>query len=415
MSEDTTSTTLAPVVVEFPEQVKALVKSIKVETAEEILGQYKPFFAAVDDLLQQAKRVEVTDATQVTMIRHSRELRLKLREQRTAADKTRKAMKEESLRLGKAIDGVYSFFELMVKPVEDKLLAAEEFAERAEQKRLEERKAKRIAELAPLGVDPQFYDLLTMPDDVFEKLLAGAKQASEALAAKKKQEEEERIREEEKRQAQLKSEAEERERIRVENARLKKEAEEREAAAAAERERIAKEKKEAEARAAAAEAKAKEEAAAAEKRRLAEIDWLEKEARERTEKALEEQRRANAEANRKAKEERERQEAEQRAEVAKKQQQQAAEVKKFKAIAEEEKRKADDLAAKVKREKDEQEMRAGMAAAAPDKEKIKNYAANVRTWPLPAVSTPAARAIVDVIGEQREKLAAWIDKQAASL
>jgi len=167
--------------------------------AQYILENFQDYFKIAAEWEEKAKAIIVTDAEQKVDMKMARTGRLFLREKRITIEKARKRLKEQSLREGKAIDGIANVLKALIVPIEQHLEKQEKFveiraAEKAEAERIEqERKA-----------------------------------------------EEERI-------AKEKAEAEERERIRVENERLKREAEERERKMAEEREKARKEKEKAEA------------------------------------------------------------------------------------------------------------------------------------------------------------------------
>ena len=220
--------------------------------AADLLAAYRPYFSEAQPLIDEARGVTVTDATQVTEIKKSRELRLKLRAVRTAAEKTRVALKADSLRIGKAIDGMSNVLKLAIEPVENRLQEQEDFAERAEAARKAALSEERSRQLAALGSDPrQYIGLGDMGEEQWRACLHGAKVAKE-----------EREKAEEARKAQEAEKAKEAEKLREENARLRREQEEKDAAARKEREAI-----EAKARAEreAAEAVARQEREAREK------------------------------------------------------------------------------------------------------------------------------------------------------
>jgi colicin import membrane protein len=403
-------------VIELPPEIKLVVKQTGIEsiTAQHLMDEYRPFFGEVHRLLAEAKTVNVTDATQVTMIRKARELRLSLREQRVAADKKREQLKAESLRQGKAVDGMCNVLKFLVEPIEERLLAAEQFAERAEAARKEQLKAERAELLKPYGVDPAFYPLGDMPDDQFQKMLDGARLAQEAQIAAKKKADDERI-------AKEKADADERERVRLENERLKKEAEEsaaREAAAKVEREKAELARKEAEDKARkerqdaafqlAEQTRKAEEAAAAERARVQkEREAAEaKAAKERAEleaKAKVEKEKADAENARKLAAEKKK--AAEATELAAKERaaREKAEAESRAAREAEEKRIADELEAKRK------------AATAPDREKLMKFAEAVRALQIPELSMLDAIPLVTEITGMRERFALYVEKKAAAL
>lgn len=392
---------VAPVELELVEEKKQLLavakqNALSAESADSLVLSFKPFFAEVHDLLEQAKRVEVTDATQVTMIRHARDLRLSLRKVRIAAEKARVDLKAESLRRGKAIDGMFNVFAFMVEPVEEKLLAAEEFAERAEAKRRDALKAERATALAPFA-DPSLYPLGDMEQPAFDRMLAGFRAAHEAEVAAKQKAEQERVERE-------KKEAEERERIRLENERLKREAE---AAEKARRE---------------ADKKAARERAEADRRHAEEMKRKDQEAKERVERELAEQRRRNEEAAAKERQEREARESLER----KKRDAEAAEQRRLYNEAEAMRVKAEAQAAQIRAEnerraadeKARQEAKLAeqrIAASAPDRVKLLLAADSIDALTLPELSTEEAQKIATTFADQRKKFSTWLRRAANTL
>ena len=267
-----------------------VVTDLDLADAAQLRSAFEQMFAQADEWVARAKGIVVTSEDQKHEMRLARESRLALKDIRVNAEKTRKRLKENALRYGKAVDGVANIVKALIQPIEEHLLEQETFAERAAQARRDALRDARATALRALGTDPSTYaDLGAMGDDTWDSVRATAEAAKaqreeEARRAEAVRIEAERIeakRREDARQAAVKAEAErvarEKE-IADENARLKAEAEEREKAVAAERAK------------AAADAEARELAARAE--------------RERAEKA---ERELAAERERKAKEERDRQ------------------------------------------------------------------------------------------------------------
>ena len=330
------------------------------ETAKGLLDTFRPLFSQANELCSMAANLTVTDATQVTEIKQARAIRLELRAVRIEAEKKRKLLKEDSLRRGKAIDGVYHVLEYAVVPVEERLLAMEEFAERAEATRKAAIKQTREEALRPYGVDTTFINLGDMNDAQFASLLESTRLAHEAKLAAAKKAEEERI-------AREKAEAAERARVRLENERLRQEAEAREKEMAAERERAAKEK-------AALEEKARQEKADADRK-----------AKEAAEKAA---------AERRALEEKARQEAESRVRA-------EFELRRKKEAEEAEKRR--------------KEREAKRADAAPDREKLEALAKVIATLPVPEMATASGRDAVRIILNKIRSLRGEIERIAAAV
>jgi len=202
----------------------------------------------------------------------AKRLRLDISRVRIEADKVRKEQKEEYLRAGNAIQGVYNILKFAVTDKEEKLKEVETYYEKIEAEKVAKLAEERKAELAKYECNSEFVDLGKMTDEVWKNYLAGVKANYEAVKAAEAKAEADRI-------AKEKAEAEERERIRLENEQLKKEAEKRE------KERLAEQKKlEAERVKQEQALRAEREKAEAEKRIQDEIIRKEREAREKLER-----------------------------------------------------------------------------------------------------------------------------------
>lgn len=84
-----------------------------------------------------AKTVKVTSAEQRSDMQMARVGRLELKTLRVALEKGRKAMKEDCLREGRAVDMVASFLKGLIEPIEKYLDEQEHFVENQEKARLE--------------------------------------------------------------------------------------------------------------------------------------------------------------------------------------------------------------------------------------------------------------------------------------
>ena len=201
---------------------------------------FAPLFVEAQQWRQKAVAITVTGAEDRQGMAAARKARLALKDIRVQAEHARKKLKEESLRKGKAIDGMANIIKFLIVPLEEHLERQENFAKVQEEKAKQERKEWRERALRAVEADTTLHDLAEMPEDAYAKLLADSQAALQAKKEAEEKAERERI-------AREKAAAEERERLGVENERLKREAEEREREAATERE--AKERAEAELRA----------------------------------------------------------------------------------------------------------------------------------------------------------------------
>jgi hypothetical protein len=335
------------------------------QTVSLITEGFGQFYQRADELRTKAASIVVTSPEDKDAIRDAREYRLALKNIRVGADKTRKAMKEDSLRLGRAIDGAYNMLEHAIKPLETYLEDQEKIAERLEAERLQNLRETRLAALKE--ADPDHIpsgDVAAYFDAHFEKVLGDVRDLRKLRQEWEQREEQERIERERK-------EAEERERIRLENERLKAEAAAREAEMQAERERVAKER-------ALAEAKA-----AAERRALEEAACKEREAAEA---------KAKAEAAARAKAE--------------------EEARALREANERREREAREAAEQAERERIAAEKK---AARAPDKAKLRGFAANVRAMKVPEATTDDGKRVAAEIAAKVKGFAKWIEAQTENL
>jgi hypothetical protein len=206
---------------------------------QELLSQFGESFKAANAVIEDSKQINVTNESQLDDMAAARAARLQLKNIRVEVEKTRKDLKEQSLREGKAIDGMANIIKAVIVPIEERLEQQEKFATIKAAERAANIKSERIEKLAAYVTDPSDYNLDGMTEERFSELLRDCKAAFDAKQAELKKVEDERI-------AREKEAAEAAEKQRKENERLKAEVE-------------ARDKKDAE------ERKAREEAAAAER------------------------------------------------------------------------------------------------------------------------------------------------------
>ncbi len=240
-------------------QLQVIVKESGLDQtkADYILNQFQNYFELASEWEKKAKTIIVTDEKQEVDMKMARTGRLFLREKRIAIEDARKKLKEQSLREGKAIDGIANVLKALIIPIEEYLEKQEKFVEIREAEK---------AELIRIEVEKK------MEEDRL-------KAEQEALA--------------------------EQARIKAENERLKNEAEAKEKALQAERAKVEAEKQEAERKAKAEQDRLKKEAEAqlAEERKIAEAKR--KEEQDRAYAEIERIRKANEEKFAKEREEKE--------------------------------------------------------------------------------------------------------------
>ncbi len=137
-------------------QLQTIVKDSGLEPAKAtvMLEKFQNYFEIAAEWEQKANAIVVTNAEQTAEMQMAKAGRLFLREKRIAVEKTRKELKEQALREGKAIDGIANVLKALIVPIEEHLKKQEDFvvireeAEKAKilQEILDKREADRIAQ-----------------------------------------------------------------------------------------------------------------------------------------------------------------------------------------------------------------------------------------------------------------------------
>lgn len=367
--------------------------------------------AQLTGLLTQADAIKVTSIDQTEEMAAARTCRLNIRQVRLHVEKKHKELKAYHLQAGREVDGFKNYFLELCEEREKRLQLAEDFAE-IETARIEhEKRVARMAELQAYtdGIMPPT-DLGKLTDEEWQQQLADAKDLKEVrvrrLEAARAAEEEarrveaEKIEEERKKQIAIAEAARAAaEATRKENERLRAEAERVEAERAAER-RKAQEEHEAR------EKKLQAERDAAEAERRAEREAAARERDEAMRKVNAERDRASEEA-RKAKEEARRKSDEHEKAIA------AANAEAQRLQQEADRREAEQRLVEAKAKADAAEA-ARAAAAAPDKEKLKAYAATIAALVAPTLSA-ASKGTGELVAQKTAAFARWIIAEADKL
>lgn len=201
-------------------------------TAGALQRNFMPFFEKAEYWKRRAEMVKVDSADQVNEMRIAREMRLAIRQVRLDADKLRKRLKEDGLRYGKAVQGVYNVVEFLLEPTEKYLHEQETFIERQKEQKIKDDQIARYAEIQQFldFVPIEFHNSLgTLSVDSYAKMYNQAKKSFiEDQELQRKAEAEARAEAEakERAEAEAKKKAdEEKKRLQAELAEAKKKAE----------------------------------------------------------------------------------------------------------------------------------------------------------------------------------------------
>ncbi len=120
-----------------------------VVVAADLTIAFKDFFAQMEQWEEKAATLIVEDETQTGLMFEAGVARKALASIRIAVEKQRKAMKEDSLRTGQAIDGVAKMMRERIEAVEAHLAAQENFIVNREAARVEALRIERYALILP--------------------------------------------------------------------------------------------------------------------------------------------------------------------------------------------------------------------------------------------------------------------------
>jgi len=238
------------------QQLEKHLETLPQTKAEALKLAFLPYLDQISQAETLVKAIKITDASQVEEIKLAKEYNKALAKTRIAVEKTRKELKDESLREGQTIDALAKVVTNLIAPLEKYSYEQSRFVELKEAAEREARKSERLAQIAPFGVLVNAELVADMDAETWEAYYNG-------LVAKDKAAKEEAARAEAARVQKEQEEEAERKRVREENEALKAqiERERKEAEAKAKAEQEAREKVEAALREKeAAERKAREEA-----------------------------------------------------------------------------------------------------------------------------------------------------------
>ena len=155
--------------------------------AADLTIAFKDFFAQMEQWEEKAATLIVEDETQSGLMFEAGVARKALASIRIAVEKQRKAMKEDSLRTGQAIDGVAKMMRERIEAVEAHLAAQENFIVNREAARVEalriERYALILPYLTPEILPTPWPEWGEMHEDDFAATLAAAQEKARQIEA----------------------------------------------------------------------------------------------------------------------------------------------------------------------------------------------------------------------------------------
>ena len=98
-------------------------------------SRFADYFTIAEQWKTEAQQLVVTGEDQTELMLRARQGRLVLKDKRVQIERTRKELKEDSLKEGRAIDAVAKLLTNLIEPTEKFLLEQEEFSKRLQDKR----------------------------------------------------------------------------------------------------------------------------------------------------------------------------------------------------------------------------------------------------------------------------------------
>lgn len=180
------------------DKLAIIVKESGLETtkAQVLLDNFSDYFQIASEWEKKAKVIVVTDVSQTAEMQMARAGRLFLREKRIHIERTRKGLKEQALREGRAIDGIANILKSLIVPIEDYLEEQEKFVEiraahEAELARIEAEKKAEREERARIQAEQEEQARILAENERLR--IAAEKQERRLKAEKRKRETERRL------------------------------------------------------------------------------------------------------------------------------------------------------------------------------------------------------------------------------
>lgn len=164
--------------------------------SDTLLENFENFYEIASEWQAKANEIVVSDVSQVAEMKLARDGRLFLKDKRVSIEKTRKQLKESSLREGQAIDSIARMLTALIVPIEENLELKEKFKE-FEEKRIKDalRQSRQDEVNEYREFVPHNIDLSDLTDIAFNTIKAGAKAQYEAKLEEQRKFEEEQEKE----------------------------------------------------------------------------------------------------------------------------------------------------------------------------------------------------------------------------
>jgi len=200
MNETTTESTKLAVIVKE--------SGLEQSKGQILLEKFTNFFEIAADWERKAKELVITEVTQVVEMKRAEEGMKFLKSKRIEVEKTRKTLKEASLKESQTIDSIARILKNLIEPVEADLEKKANFEKYKIAEEREKKEKQRMILLEPYDVTIDKNIVANMADEMFDVYLKGVKQTYEEKKALKQVEEQKSIKDDEELQVILQKERE---------------------------------------------------------------------------------------------------------------------------------------------------------------------------------------------------------------
>lgn len=154
----------------------AVESSLEQEKQNYLIEKFNEFQLVTNELKAKAESIIITDENQIKEMEIADEARKAVKKVRVEVDKTRKTLKDSSLRESQTIDKIAKVLTNMLQPIEDELTAKANFRAIKEAERNELIYNNRIAILRQYGESQYDKDMIVkMDEDTFSNFVTGVK------------------------------------------------------------------------------------------------------------------------------------------------------------------------------------------------------------------------------------------------
>lgn len=162
-----------------------------------LLEKFQDYFKIASEWERKTKELVINDISQIAEMKMCREAYKVMKDKVVDVEKTRKELKESSLREGQTIDSIAKILKNLIEPIRDELKAKSEYKERKEAELKEQIKQDRLTKLTPFNIAIDSNLIGNMTEEMFNSYFNGVEKDFKDKQEAERKAELERIKEQE--------------------------------------------------------------------------------------------------------------------------------------------------------------------------------------------------------------------------